>query len=338
MKKQAFDDKVVGLTTTIPVEIVLAADLKPVDLNNVFINSERPEQLLRQAESIGFSHNSCAWIKGIYSTVIEHGVKNVIAVTGGDCSNTVALSELLVERGVNIINFDYPLNRDRDLLHAQMEKLRKGFSATWDSVKSTKSRLDRIREKLKELDRLTFEGNVVSGFENHLFLVTSSDFKSDPVVYETELDEFLRQAKKRSPVTRKIRLGYLGVPPIFGDFYDTVESLDARVVFNEVQRQFSMPYEENDIIELYSRYTYPYGIEGRVRDIMRAISERHLDGLIHYTQTFCYRQIYDIILRERLPLPILTLEGDRPGPLDGRTTLRIETFIEMLKNRKAEED
>ena len=125
------DDRVVGLTTTIPVEIVLAAGLKPVDLNNIFINTERPEQLIRQAESVGFSHNSCAWIKGIYSTVINRGVKNVIAVTGGDCSNTIALSELLIERGVNVIHFDYPVHRDRDLLRTQMGKLINFFSVTW---------------------------------------------------------------------------------------------------------------------------------------------------------------------------------------------------------------
>ena len=112
-----------------------------------------------------------------------------------------------------------------------------------------------------------------------------------------------------------------------------MESLGARVVFNEVQRQFSMPFDEEDIVERYLRYTYPYGMEGRLRDIETEIHERRLDGLIHYTQTFCYRQIYDMILRESLSLPILTLEGDRPGRIDSRTAFRIETFVEMLKDR-----
>jgi benzoyl-CoA reductase/2-hydroxyglutaryl-CoA dehydratase subunit BcrC/BadD/HgdB len=81
-------------------------------------------------------------------------------------------------------------------------------------------------------------------------------------------------------------------------------------------------------------YTYPYTIEGRIQDIQRAMRVRKLDGLIHYTQTFCYRQIYDILLRDALPIPILTLEGDRPGPLDGRSALRIETFVEMLREKR----
>ncbi len=326
---------IVGITSTIPVEIVFAAGLKPVDLNNVFINSDMPERLIVQAESAGFSHNICAWIKGIYSIIMNHNVKTVIAVTGGDCSNTVALTELLAHKGVQVITFDYPHNREQDLLMAQMEKLGRSLSVNRSDIRTVKVKLDRIREKLRELDRLTFQKNVVTGLENHLFLVSSSDFKSDPALYERELDEFLLKAREREPKKDEIRLGYLGVPPIFGQFYEYIESHGARVVFNEIQRQFSMPYENGDIIEQYLNYTYPYDVNGRIEDIRSAIKERDLDGLIHYTQTFCFRQIYDIIMRETLPLPILTLEGDRPGNIDSRIAIRIETFIEMLKDKQS---
>jgi benzoyl-CoA reductase/2-hydroxyglutaryl-CoA dehydratase subunit BcrC/BadD/HgdB len=333
LAQQTKPSSVIGLTSTIPVEIVFAAGLKPVDLNNVFVSSDRPEKLITQAESAGFAPNICAWIKGIYSTVINHNVKRVIAVTGGDCSNTVALAEVLTRRGVEIIPFDYPLGQDRDLLMAQMEKLRRALSATWSDIRAAKRRLDRIRKKLIELDRLTFQENVVSGFENHLFLVSSSDFKSDPDQFERELDEFLVSVEHRKGKKEEVRLGFLGVPPIFNDLYDRIESLGGRVVFNEIQRQFSMPYEDEDIVERYLRYTYPYDMKGRIEDIKRASTERNLDGLIHYTQTFCFRQIYDIILRESISVPILTLEGDRPGGIDSRTAIRIETFIEMLMDK-----
>jgi benzoyl-CoA reductase/2-hydroxyglutaryl-CoA dehydratase subunit BcrC/BadD/HgdB len=59
-----------------------------------------------------------------------------------------------------------------------------------------------------------------------------------------------------------------------------------------------------------------------------------VDGVIHYVQAFCFRQIEDMIVRQRLKTPILTLEGDRPGPLDARTRIRLEGFTEMLKARK----
>jgi len=94
-----------------------------------------------------------------------------------------------------------------------------------------------------------------------------------------------------------------------------------------------MPVEDEDIVGQYLNYTYPYDIDGRLEDIRTAVKERALDGLIHYTQTFCFRQLYDIILREDLSVPILTLEGDRPRKLDSRTAFRIESFIEILSDR-----
>ncbi len=327
----------VGLTSTIPVEIVLAAGCKPLDLNNVFITSRTPEKLIQQAEQAGFAHNICAWIKGIYSATLEHHIPCVIAVTGGDCSNTTALAEVLERRGVQVISFDFPLNRDRELLKKQMDHLSRALGAPWSEVDRVRDRLRTIRQKLRELDRLTYEGNRVTGFENHLFLVTSSDFKSDPDVYENELDQFLQEARARSPMEESIRLGFLGVPPIFNDLYEFIESVGGRVVFNEIQRQFSMPGAEADIVDQYLKYTYPYGIRGRLEDIRKAIEERHLDGLIHYTQTFCFRQIYDILIRENLPLPVLTIEGDKPGKVDSRTAIRLETFVEMLKMKKGDQ-
>lgn len=327
----------VGLTSTVPVEIVLAAGCKPLDLNNLFITSRAPEKFIQQAEQAGFAHNICAWIKGIYTTVLEHHIPCVIAVTGGDCSNTTALAEVLEKRGVQVIPFEFPLDRDRELLRRQMEKLSRALGAPWGEVERVRTRLRTIRRKLQKLDRLTYEENRVSGFENHLFLVTSSDFNSDPQTYEKDLDEFLREAAARPRREGTIRLGYLGVPPIFSDLYEFVESVGGSIVFNEVQRQFSMPRLEGDIVDQYLTYTYPYGIRGRLEDIREAIEERRLDGVIHYTQTFCFRQIYDILLRESLPVPVLTIEGDKPGKVDSRTAIRLETFVEMLGMREGEE-
>jgi benzoyl-CoA reductase/2-hydroxyglutaryl-CoA dehydratase subunit BcrC/BadD/HgdB len=327
----------VGLTSTIPVEIVLAAGCKPLDLNNVFITSQAPDKLIQQAEQAGFAHNLCAWIKGIYSATLQNRVSCVIAVTGGDCSNTTALAEVLESRGVRVLPFDFPLDRDRELLRRQMERLRQALGASWSEVERVRVRLRTIRKKLHELDRLTYEENRVSGFENHLFLVTSSDFNSDPETYETELDRFVHEAQTRSPREGSVRLGYLGVPPIFSDLYESIESMGARVVFNEVQRQFSMPFEGEDLIDQYLNYTYPYGLRARLEDIRKAVAERKLDGLIHYTQTFCFRQIYDILLREGLRVPMLTIEGDKPGKVDSRTAIRLETFVEMLRMKKGDQ-
>jgi benzoyl-CoA reductase/2-hydroxyglutaryl-CoA dehydratase subunit BcrC/BadD/HgdB len=128
-----------------------------------------------------------------------------------------------------------------------------------------------------------------------------------------------------------VRLGLIGIPPIFTDLFDYLEELGAQVVFNEIPRQFSMPYHCPDLTEQYLRYTYPYDIFARIADIAEAVARRRLDGLIHYTQSFCFRQIQDRLLRQSLNLPMLTIEGDRPTPLDHRTRLRLEAFADVLR-------
>jgi len=322
----------IGMTTTVPVEIILAAGHVAVDLNNVFIAGAEPVRRVEAAEDAGFPRNICGWIKGLYSTVIDtQCVDAVVAVTQGDCSNTHALMETWELAGIQVIPFAYPFDRDIDMLRLQMQKMASALGANWDQVLEVKWELDRIRRKVAELDRLTWQENKVSGTDNHLFQVCCSDFNSDVQRFEQELDQFLAVAAKAPARRETLRLGYIGVPPIFTDLYSHIELMGARVVFNEVQRQFAMPYDEPDIIEQYRRYTYPHGIFGRLDDIKAEIENRRLDGLIHYVQSFCYRQIEDMIVRKKLAIPILTIEGDKPGCLDARTRLRIDGFIEMLK-------
>ncbi len=322
----------IGITTTVPVEIILAAGHIPVDLNNIFIGDEEAPALVQAAEDAGYPRNICGWIKGLYSVVINsESIDRVIAVTQGDCSNTHALMETFEHAGRKTIPFAYPFDRDYDLLKLQMDKLMKVLGTDWDSVNSVKKRLDAVRAKVAEIDRLTWQENTVSGWHNHLFQVSCSDFNGDVDGFEKEVDAFLAQASGASEFGEDIRLGFIGVPPIFTDLYSYLEKMGARVVFNEVQRQFAMPFEVDDIVEQYRLYTYPYGVFGRIEDIAAESDRRSIDGIIHYVQSFCFRQIEDMIFRERLDVPILTIEGDKPGKLDARTKLRIDSFLEMLR-------
>ena len=58
-------DRRVGITTTVPIEIIFAAGLAPVDLNNAFITSPDAGKMVEKAEGMGFPRNMCAWVKGI---------------------------------------------------------------------------------------------------------------------------------------------------------------------------------------------------------------------------------------------------------------------------------
>lgn len=320
------------MTTTVPVEAIYAAGMIPVDLNNIFITHENPQGLVEEAEVAGYPRNLCAWIKGIYATTLRNeDIRTIVAVTQGDCSNTHALMETLEMAGVKVIPFAFPFDRDYDLLKLQMEKLVEALGTTWQEVCRTKERLDQVRRKVHEIDRLTWQGDKVSGWDNHLFQVSCSDFDGDPEQFAKRADAYLGELPYKEPIKAKLRLAYIGVPPIVDDLYDYLEERDARVVFNEVQRQFTMPFAIQDIVEQYRAYSYPYGIFYRLEDISRELERRQVDGVIHYAQSFCYRQIEDLIVRKKLKYPILTLEGDKPSKLDARTRMRLDAFLDMLR-------
>ncbi|MFZ5453040.1 MAG: 2-hydroxyacyl-CoA dehydratase family protein [Thermodesulfobacteriota bacterium] len=322
----------IGLTTTIPVEAVLAAGLAPVDLNNLFITSPEAPARVSAAESAGFPRTVCAWVKGIYATLQDHPeIKAVIVACQGDCSYTQALGEILEAESREVIHFKFPYPPDREQMKQELANLLARLGATAAEAALAQKRLEPLRRDLRRLDRLTWETGQVRGEENFLYLINSSDFESDPEAYARKVKKFLGQAAKRPPRSSKVRLGLVGIPPIFTDLWDYLEELGAGVVFNEMPRQFSMPYPGLDLAEQYLRYSYPYDIFTRLADLEAAVRERRLDGLVHYTQSFCFRQMFDQIIRERLGAPALTIEGDRPTPLDSRTRMRLEAFVDVLR-------
>ena len=86
-------------------------------------------------------------------------------------------------------------------------------------------------------------------------------------------------------------MGFVGVPPIITDFYQQIQNLGGNIIYNETQHQFSMPHKTNDIFEQYLSYTYPYGGKARLDVIEKEISKRKLDGIILYSENFCYKSI-----------------------------------------------
>lgn len=325
-----------GFTTTLPVEIILAAGDIPVDLNNIFVGSPKADEFIQRAEKDGYPRNLCAWIKGIYGATLQTSpVDRIIVVTEGDCSNTLSMLETfqIREDAPPILTFNFPRNRDAARLQSEMERLARELGTTMDEAEHVRIKLKPLREKLRQLDSLTWQTGQVSGSENHFWLVSSSDFGGDPVTFEQKLDAFLDKAMDRPQIVYRLNLAMAGVPPIFPDLHDYLNSHGAHVALNEMQRQFSMPYECGSLIEQYLLYTYPYDSAFRMDDLKKEIKKRKVDGLIHYVQAFCHRGIEDIILRHELSLPMLTLEGDKPGALDARTRLRLDTFIEMLKGQ-----
>lgn len=329
--------KTVGFTTTIPVEIVFAGGYRPCDLNNVFITAPDPGRYIARAERDGFPKSMCNWIKGIYGVVMDEGIDTVVTVMEGDCSNTLALAEILQYRGIRTIPFLFPYDRDRRSLEYEMGKFMAALQVSPEAAAEVEEGIRETRALLARIDDLTWKEGRVTGYENHLWLVRSSDMVGDYREYGRMARDFIEEAEKRSTL-EGVRLAYIGVPPIILDLHGFVEDLGARIVYNETQRQFAIPAFSSPLVERYAEYTYPYGIFARLDDINREIERRKVDGVIHYVQAFCFRAIEDVIFRERLTAPVITIEGDVPKQLDTRTKLRIEAFVEMLESRSHGED
>jgi len=328
--------KTIGITTTVPIEVLLAAGCRPIDLNNIFISDAEPELLVTRAERAGFPINCCTWIKGIYGTVMERDIDSVICVTNGDCSNTQMLMEVLKLKGINAIPFAYP--DSPNLLHMQacLESLAKTLGTTVDRAEKVRSEIERPRSLVRELDELTWKNDTVSGFENHYWHVSASDFLGDVTQYEKGLNRLLVECRTRKPYgDDMLRLAYVGVPSVFGrDLYRFLERSGARVVFNEIQRQFAMPHRCNSLAEQYTGYTYPYTLSERINDILSELERRRVDGVIHYVQAFCHRGIGDIVLRKYIGLPMLTVEGNTDYNLTQHMKTRLEAFLDVVKRQK----
>ncbi|MCY6959833.1 2-hydroxyacyl-CoA dehydratase family protein [Clostridium brassicae] len=328
--------KKIGLTTTVPIEVLIAAGYTPVDLNNIFITCDDYLKYIDIAERDGFPKSLCAWIKGIYGACLENDIEEIVGVIEGDCSNTKALIEVLQLKGIKVYPFSFPHSHDKRDVENEIKKFMNMFNVTFEEVEVIRERLSEIRKLAKEIDELTYIENKATGFENHLYQVSLSDFNGDIDSFEAELIKVINNIKKRQPVNKKLRLGYIGVPPMTSDIYQFVEKFDAHFVYNEVQREFTFPRVDEgiNIFHQYYDYTYPYNIEFRIKELKKQIEERNLDAIIHYTQAFCYRAVEDIVLKQSLDIPILNIEGDKLNTLDARTKLRLEAFLDMLLDVK----
>lgn len=327
---KSFPPDCFGITSTIPLEIPLSAGKRVLDLNNIFITSPGAHRSIRRAEGEGFPRTCCSWIRGLFGLIRESGVRRVIFVTGGDCSNTHAMMETLQPSLEELQTFSYPYPPDQSVLQTELERFCQVFGTTIAKAEEMSRTLAPIRRDLAELDRLTWQEGRVTGEENHRWLVSASDFEGNPSAFHQRLQEFIDEARGRPSRSDGLRIALLGVPPINSDLHSLLESLGARILLNEVPRQFAMIGPETDLVSRYLAFTYPYGVWPRIADIRAQIAARGIQGVVHYTQAFCHRQIHDIMLRQQVSLPFLTIEGENPGPTDQRTRLRVESFLEIL--------
>ncbi len=322
----------IGFITTIPVEIIFASGNVPVDLNNKFINAPDAARLVNDAEDFGFPRNFCSWVKGAFTVAQQMGIKKIIMVREGECTYSEKLSEVFEFCNIEIIPFSYPQSREYDSLHNELKKLYRYFDVDEMKVYETKRIIDAIRKKVHYLDTLSYTRFNVTGSENFLSLITSTDFDGDFFSYERMLDSTFSEIQTRDEgsFASYKKIGVIGIPPIINNLFTCIEEMQGIVVFNEMPRQFAMTNYDGDFVEQYRHFTYPYNISYRIADIKNEIKVRKLDGIIHYVQSFCPKQVDDMLFRKEINVPYLTIECDSPGTLDERNLTRLEAFFERL--------
>ncbi len=326
-------DAPIGITTTVPVEIIFAAGRVPVDLNNIFVGDADAASLVRYAEERGFPQSLCAWTKGLYGAIHRRGIREVVGVIEGDCSNTIALCEILASEGIVVHPFGFPASRRADDLALSLGRFADSLGTTLEAAEDMKMQLDPIRALAGEVYRLAGEGRVRSG-DLFVALLNTSDFFGEPEKCRRELEMILDKirADDTKEKRQRLRLSCAGVPTILTDVWEVFENLGGRFVDHEVPRQFALlDGIGKGLVETYLRYTYPYDVFSRIRDVKEAGAARGAVGLVHYVQSFCHRLLEDRLWRENIGLPLLTLEADRPGRVDERTRTRIEAFMERLR-------
>ncbi|OQY09934.1 MAG: 2-hydroxyglutaryl-CoA dehydratase [Fusobacteriia bacterium 4572_132] len=275
-------------------------------------------------------------MKGIYGACIANNITEIVGVMSGDCSNTEVLVEVLELEGIKVYPFLYPHSHKLEDVKIEINKFMELFNVNLVQVEKIRQKLNRVRKLSKKIDEMTYIDNKVSGFENHLYQIILSDLNGDIDKCEIELMEKINEIQKRKAKKEKLRLAYIGVPPMTDDIYDFVRKFDSHFVYNEVQREFAFPrgIEAKNIYEQYWNYTYPYNSKFRIQELKNQIEERKIDAVIHYTQAFCYRAVQDILIKKNLDIPVLNIEGDKINKLDARTKLRLEAFLDMLGDRK----
>ncbi|RKZ26413.1 2-hydroxyacyl-CoA dehydratase [bacterium] len=324
----------IGITGMMPIELIFDSGAVPLDIRNFFIQHPDRVTYIQRGEMDGIPDNAGIMTKGIYGTVMENKIEEVVVVFQKDSIKSYALAEMFESQGVIVSRFNFPEHRNRQSLKLEIENLAKQLKmVNLENLEYWRFKLNEIRELARRIDELTYEKNIVSGYENHKYLASMTDFEGDTELYMTKLYNFLDEIKNEKPFKQEIRLGFIGEPPIFPEIYKIIERCGARVVFNEVQRQYAMPYPADSVIDQYLKYTFPYDISKRVEDINAEIERRNIHGIIHYIDITGQAFADEMLFRREIGLPILTVEGGNSLVVNVKTITQISNFVNMLKEK-----
>lgn len=324
------EDRRVGIFSTMPQEVLWAAGLIPVDVNNLFIGSQDPAALIRLADHSGLPRTVCAWTRGLWGAVLASGLKRVVTVAQGDCSNNAGLSHALRLQGIRVIPFRYPLAQEdpQRALGMELQRLAVAVGTEMSSAVRIFSQFAGIRSALAALETAGVRGQLPGSLVRRL-LLTSTDMASDPHRFASSLDDALR-LRGRPSSARRVRLAVFGVPTSLRNLPEVLDEV-GRCVLWETESDFAMIPPVRSLEAQYLRYAYPYGIARRLPRFVQAATGRRVDAVVRYQQAFCHHNLESPAVESILSRwPCFVLEGDTPGEVGARDRLRLEAFFGQL--------
>ena len=308
----------VGITALVPPELLYGCAQTPVDLNNFVPESEHvPRGKL------------CAWTASWRDGILRGriSVDRLVVVAGGDCHNALVDGQRVAMSGVPTHYMFYPFDGDWVEMEDQLGKLEAFLGGVSDQ--GALGRVAAIKELCLELDAARSRGEVLGSRAFH-HLISLCDLWGDPDRFEASVRTAL---EGRGATVPDVRVAMVGVPPIYPDFHEVAESYSLQVVFDELPFEFARlgGRTQSTMARSYATFTFARELEHRLDFLETELARRRVDGIIHYTQYACHHVLEDDMLRERLDLPILTVQGDLPRRCPEQERLRLEAFSELLR-------
>lgn len=327
----------VGFFATVPVEIVLAAQMVPQDINNLFITNSDPARLLRAADEAGVPRNLCAWTRGLYGATVANNLETIIVVPCGDCTNNVTMAELLERMGTRVIRFNYPVPGADERFHLEREMagLAHQLGTNMEAAEAVFEELRPLRQMLRQVDVGCVGGSRLPAARARLLLLESTDFGGNPELFARRLERGLAEAEP--PVAGATpRIAVFGIPTILGNLAETLEVMGAKVVLWETERDFAMVEPTASLLEQYLNYAYPRGLEARLEKFLPLLAARGVDAVLVNAQAFCHHNLELKRVEQALSgYPTLVLESDAPAGVSARDRVRLEGFLALARRGAA---
>lgn len=313
----------VGITALVPPEIIYGAGASAIDVNNLV-----PECGLSPPSKL------CAWTACWRELVLrgEVEVDSLVVVAGGDCHNALVDGQKLDRAGKRTHYLFYPFHGSESDMRGELESLAAFLGGEVDE--RVFQRVHELKAIGLEVDRLRSEGQL-SATDAFKVLVSFSDLGGDVGVFEGRVRALVERAGEGDDAKDLPRMALVGVPPINPDLHEVAGSLGLHIVFDELPYEFVRlgGRDIDELVSSYSTYTFAREMDYRIERLAGELDRRRAEGIVHYTQYTCHHLLEDDVIRGELGLPVLTIQGDLPGPVDQQTRLRLEAFAELLGGR-----